>query len=131
MTNRNAKVDRFMAELEHPLKPEIERVRAIILASGDHVTEHIKWNAPSFRYRGDDRVTFRLHPKGRLQLIFHRGVSVRDGDGFHFEDTSGLLTWLASDRGVVELHDMADVEASAGKLEHLVQRWMQLTSADE
>ncbi|HYH12630.1 MAG TPA: DUF1801 domain-containing protein [Thermomicrobiales bacterium] len=130
MTNRSARVDRFMSELEHPLKPEIERIRSIILASGDHITEHIKWNAPSFCYRGEDRVTFRLHPKGRLQLIFHRGARVKDGDGFNFEDSSGLLTWLGTRRGVVSLRDMAEVEANSEMLKLLVQRWMRSTGPD-
>lgn len=38
----------FMAQLEHPLKREIEEVRMIILSTDDGVTEHIKWKAPSF-----------------------------------------------------------------------------------
>jgi hypothetical protein len=33
-----------------------------------------KWNAPSFRHAGEDRVTFRLQPGDKLQLIFHRGA---------------------------------------------------------
>lgn len=131
MSNRNEAVDRYMVELEHPLKPEIERVRSIILASGDDVTEHIKWNAPSFRYRGDDRVTLKLHPKGRLELIFHRGASVRKDDTFSFKASTGIVTWLAPDRGVVRFRDMEEIEAGAVQLASLVRQWMQATSRDE
>lgn len=130
MTDRNAQVDQFMCELEHPLKPEIERVRSIILESGNHITEHIKWNAPSFCYRGEDRVTFRLHPKGRLQLIFHRGARVKDGGGFNFDDPTGLLTWLAKDRAVVSFGDMTEIELNSETLGSLVRRWMQCTAPD-
>jgi hypothetical protein len=27
--------------------------------------EHVMWNAPSFWYAGEDRVTFRLYPQDR------------------------------------------------------------------
>ena len=57
-----------MEGLDHPLKEEIGRLRAAILDSNDRITEHIKWKAPSFRYAGEDRVTFRLYPEDRVQL---------------------------------------------------------------
>jgi hypothetical protein len=77
MTNRSQEVDRFMEGLDHPLKDGIERLRAAILDSNDRITEHIKWKAPSFRYADEDRVTFRLYPKDRAQLVFHRGAKVK------------------------------------------------------
>ena len=43
----------FMGRLEHPLKEGIEQLRAAILGSNDQITEHMKWNAPSFRYSGE------------------------------------------------------------------------------
>ena len=43
-----AEVDRYLAELEHPLKPAIARLRAAIVGSDPAITEHVKWNAPSF-----------------------------------------------------------------------------------
>jgi Domain of unknown function (DU1801) len=87
-----------MARLEHPLKEGVQRLRTAILASNDTITEHIKWNAPSFRHAGQDRVTFRLQPGDKLQLIFHRGAKVRtDTAAFAFNDPTGLMTWLAPD----------------------------------
>jgi hypothetical protein len=59
MPSRAPHVDTFMAELEHPFKAGVEQLRAAILASNDGITEHVKWNAPSFCYAGVDRVTFR------------------------------------------------------------------------
>jgi hypothetical protein len=77
MPNRSPEVNRFMEELDHPLKGGIERLRAAILASNDRITEHIKWKAPSFCCAGEDRVTFRLYPEDRAQLVFHRGAKVK------------------------------------------------------
>ena len=81
-----------MSRLDHPLKEGIERLRAAILDSNDAHTEHVKWNAPSFCYAGEDRVTFRLFPRDRVQLVFHRGSKVKDdADTFAFDDDTGLL----------------------------------------
>ncbi|RKH79983.1 DUF1801 domain-containing protein [Corallococcus sp. AB045] len=117
-----------MAELEHPLKAEIQAVRAAILASDDTITERIKWKAPSFVHSGDDRVTFRLAPKGIFQVILHRGAKVKDTKGFAFEDDSGLVEWLAKDRGVVTLPDAKTVKAKKAALVKLVGRWMKATA---
>lgn len=128
MAPRSSPVDTFFAELEHPLKPGMESLRAAILDSNAEISEHIKWKAPSFCHRGDDRVTFRLPPKGGLQLIFHRGAKVKDVAGFRFEDASGLIAWAAVDRGVVTLTDGADVHAKTAALVRLVNAWMVATA---
>ena len=128
MPNETPEVTEFLQGLAHPLKDEAMKVRAAILASDDEITEHIKWNAPSFRYHGDDRVTFRLQPGNRLQLVFHRGAKVRpDSDDFVFEDASGLLEWSTADRGTVALDELDDLDAELPTVVELVGRWMRAT----
>ena len=122
MPNRSREVERFMEGLDHPLKDEVERLRSAILNSNDRITEHIKWKAPSFCYAGEDRVTFRLYPEDRVQLVFHRGAKVKgDAADFAFEDDTGLLRWVADDRAVVALRD---AEARQRDLVELVNRWV-------
>jgi len=58
MLNRSDSVDAFMAALEHPLGESIDRLRMAVLAGNPGLSEQIKWQAPSFVYAGDDRVTF-------------------------------------------------------------------------
>ncbi|WP_244227239.1 DUF1801 domain-containing protein [Corallococcus aberystwythensis] len=128
MAKHTDEVEQYMAELEHPLKAEIETVRAAILASDASITERIKWKAPSFVHSGDDRITFRLAPKGIFQVILHRGAKVKDTTGFAFEDDSGLVEWLAPDRGVVTLPDAKTVKAKKAALVKLVGRWMKATA---
>ena len=128
MSNRSATVDAFVDALDHPLKAEIVAVRAMILDSDDEISEQVKWNAPSFCYKGDDRVTMKLHPPRHLQLIFHRGAKVKDSSDFVFNDESGLMTWAAADRGVVTLRDMDDVTTHRAALVDLVNRWMRATT---
>ena len=121
-------VDGYLSALSHARKPEIEQLRAIILASDDGLSEHVKWNAPSFRARGDDRVTMRLHPGDRVQLVFHRGVQRMDAAGFVFHDPTGLIDWAAPDRGTLTITDAAMLDARATDITDLVRRWVAATS---
>jgi uncharacterized protein YdhG (YjbR/CyaY superfamily) len=69
--NHTEQVDEFMDKLDHPLKAEVEMVRDIIKNVDKNITEQVKWNAPSFSYRGEYLVTFNLHAKDRIHLVFH------------------------------------------------------------
>jgi hypothetical protein len=105
-----------------PLKKGIERLRAVILDSNDGITEHVKGNAPSFCYAGEDRVTFGFFPEDRAQLILHRGSKPKDDtDTFAFDDDTGLLRWVATGRAVVALRD---AEARQRDLVSVVNRWI-------
>jgi hypothetical protein len=126
MTNQSEEVNQFMEKLEHPLKEAIEQARAIILDSDPQISEHIKWNAPSFLYNGEDRLTFNLHQRDRIQLIFHRGAKVKDSQGFVFEDSTGLLEWVTADRAKLTLLDMQDLDAKKMALRKVVNQWIKV-----
>lgn len=118
-------VDSFIAR--HALSKELTLVRAVILGAGKGVTEHIKWNAPSFCIGGDDRITVRLN-KGALSLIFHRGAKVKSTKGFAFEDSSGLFEWAAPDRAVITFADAKDVAAKKAALARVAKEWLKATA---
>jgi hypothetical protein len=124
---RKPSVAEFLAALQDGRAPQVERLRALILDAHPDLTEEIKWNAPSFAVDGDDRVTMRLAPGNVLQLILHRGAKVRDTTGFSFTDDSGLVRWLAQDRGVVTLEGADDLEAKAPAIQQLVKTWVEAT----
>ncbi|WP_433788131.1 DUF1801 domain-containing protein [Actinomycetospora sp. CA-101289] len=73
MARGSAGVDELLAALDHPLAAGIERLRSAIRAAEPDLVETVKWKAPNYRYAGEDRITFRLAPRGQLQLILHRG----------------------------------------------------------
>nr|WP_240897436.1 DUF1801 domain-containing protein [Kineococcus vitellinus] len=111
--------------MQHPLKDGVLRLRAALLGCEADLSEHVKWNAPSFRHRGEDRITFRLHPYEQLQLVFHRGAQVRaDTAGFAVEDPGGLLRWLAPDRAVVDFPTLESVAAHEEEVVALARRWV-------
>ncbi|MCQ3935792.1 MAG: hypothetical protein DPW18_01975 [Chloroflexi bacterium] len=69
--SRTDKVEEFLRELNHPLTAEIEALRSIIKGVNKDIHEEIKWNAPSFNYKGEYLVTFNLREIKRIHLVFH------------------------------------------------------------
>lgn len=121
-------VNSYLDGLQHARKTEIETLRRLILAAVPDLVERIKWNAPSFGKGGDDRITMRIHPGDRLQLILHRGAKAGADDFFRFEDPDRLLSWAAPDRGVVTFKDAADLEAKSVSLAEVLRRWVACTT---
>lgn len=102
-------------------------VRQIIRAADPGLTEKIKWNAPSYGHGDDDRITLRLQPGDRVEVIFHRGTQKQALAGFAFADPSGLLKMLAPDRGMVAFANAADITAKADGFSALVVAWLAAT----
>jgi hypothetical protein len=121
-------VDSHLAGLQHSRKAEIETLRRLIRDAVPDLDETIKWNAPSFGPGGDDRITMRLSPGDRLQLILHRGVRAGADDFFRFEDPDGLIAWAAPDRGVITFRDAGDLKAKSAVLGEVLRRWVACTT---
>ena len=121
-------VDGYLDDLVHARKDEVLALRELILAAVPDLVERIKWNAPSFGPGEDDRITMRLHPGDRLQLILHRGAKAGADDLFRFEDPKKLIAWAAPDRGVVNFKDAADMAAKAEPLSDILRRWVACTT---
>lgn len=122
-------VAKFIKNLKHPLKAEIQYVRRIIIETISQLEEHIKWNAPSYYLHGDDRITFNLHGKDGFRLIFHCGSKVTGyakGEPF-FEDSTNLLEWLAGDRAMIKFTSMDDIAAKEERLKQVVHKWIEVT----
>ncbi len=118
-------VEEFFANLDHPLKAAMEKIREIILAADDTITEQIKWKGPSFCYNGDDRVTFNVRDD-RVLLIFHRGAKVKDSTGFGrlIDDPTGLLEWITDDRATIKFSNEGDVDERRIDLTKVVKLWI-------
>lgn len=118
-------VTTVLKTLEHPLKDVVEAVREIILIANLGITEHIKWNAPSFCFGGEDRITMNLRSNDFLLLIFHRGAKVKT-DIVKIDDPRNLLTWLSADRATAKFFNMDEVVFKKEALVELVNRWIEI-----
>ena len=121
-TNKTPKVNEFMDKLDHPFKAEVQAVRKIIMNVNKHITEDIKWAAPSFSYKGY-MVTFNLWAKQHVHLIFHNGAIL--------SNKSGLLEGDYPTRRMVYFSNMEDVKSKKSALVKAVKEWIKLMDESE
>lgn len=103
--NKNPDVDVWLAGYDNPMKPVVSAIREHILASDPRITETIKWQAPTFVYKGNIASFF---PKARkhASLMFHRGAHI-PGKFLHLEG-DGKETRSLKVKSLDDLADKAD-----------------------
>jgi uncharacterized protein YdhG (YjbR/CyaY superfamily) len=121
--DNTAQVDEFMDKLDHPFKAEIQMIREIIKNMNREVTEQIKWNAPSFSYKGESLVTFNLWEKKRIHLVFHNPMISKV--------KSNLLEGDYDQRRMTYFVDNRDIEANKSALEKALKDLIQLQKKPE
>ncbi len=122
-----AVVDTWLAGTTHPLKPELQALREIILNADKGAGEHIKWNHPAFFYTGPmapfDPKEYKRHiimsnlhsAGGGVLLVFWRGDLVADPTGLLSGD-------YADGRRLARFHSMAEVTAGKKALKVIVKQ---------
>ncbi len=116
--SRTDKVDEYMAALHHPLKTEAQAVREIIKGVNKDIAEEVKWNAPSFSYKGEYLVTFNLRDEKRIHLVFHNPMISKV--------KSKLLEGDYADRRMTYFAGMKDVRAKKSMLEKALKDLIKL-----
>lgn len=129
---QSSPVRTYLDQLDHPMKQQIEDVRSLILNADDRITEHIKWNAPSFCFDGQDRITFNLHGKKGFRLVFHCGSKKTpyENGGPLMEDDSGLLDWVTGDRAILTIASASDLhDEKRRQISEAVSKWIEATQS--
>jgi|SRR5687767_2179073 len=116
--NQTEQVDEFMEKLDHPFKKEVEKVREMIKNVNKDITEQIKWNAPSFSYKGESLVTFNLWEKKHIHLVFHNPMISKV--------KSKLLEGNYDHRRMTHFSDENDVKAKKTALEKVLKDLIKL-----
>lgn len=124
----NTEVSQFLENLNHPKLQVIHALREIIYTAAPGIEEHIKWNAPSFVYRGTDRITFNFQGKDKIRLVFHCGAKSNPKrlSGPLISDDSGLLQWAAHDRAIATISDHDDMLAKKKSLIRVIEKWLEM-----
>ena len=122
--NKTEEVDAYMEKLDHPLKAEIEAVRAIIKNASPSIAEHIKWAAPSFFCPGGkDKggfATFNHRATQHVHLVLHNGAILND--------TSGFLEGDYIDRRMMYFKNLEEIALKKEALVNAVKSWVALHS---
>jgi hypothetical protein len=107
-------VDAWFDAYDNPMKPVVQRLREIVLEADPRIEETIKWQAPTFMYKGN---LASFYPKSRqhASLMFHLGARIPgrhprlEGSG----DTSRVL----------KIGNLEEAEAARPELAAIVKAW--------
>lgn len=130
-TSGTEAVEKFLAELKHPQKEELLLLREYMLEAEPLLKEQIKWNAPSYCFPDDDRITFNLKGKGMMRLIFHCGARVRKPapETHLIEDPAGLLEWASNDRAIASFRNLDEIRQKKKDFQEIVRKWLKASNA--
>lgn len=107
-------VDAWMAKYDNPQKPLVEAVRQVILRADKRIGETIKWQAPTFTYKGN-LASFFPKSKAHVSLMFHNGAQIPGA--FASLEGSGDVS------RVMKIADAKDLKAKSPELKRLVKAW--------
>lgn len=113
------------------LTPELFDIAAYlreqILSADQEIAERIKWNSPSFYYKGEmkpfdpkeykrDMIVFNIR-KGRVLLVFPTGASIAD--------PTGILEGDYSDgRRLLTINSVEEAKAKSNSLQTVINLWL-------
>lgn len=128
------KVDGWMDTLDHPLKPVVQALRAIILRADKTVGEHIKWNHPAFFYTGEMQP---FNPKEYKRHLIVFNLQSKDGGvllvlphGAGAEDPTGLLSGdYADGRRIARFDNLTAVKTVKKPLTHIIKSLLRQVDA--
>jgi uncharacterized protein YdhG (YjbR/CyaY superfamily) len=112
-------VDAWFEKYDNPMKPVVQAIRRVILETDPRMEEVIKWQAPTFVYKGN---LASFYPKSRqhASLMFHLGARI-PGDFSPLEGTGDTSR-------VMKFTDLADVERKKDELQRIVRAWIEMKS---
>lgn len=120
MTQHDPAVDAWFDRYDNPQRDLVLAVREAILDADDRVTEVIKWQAPTFVYKGNI-ASFYPKTKTHASLMFHRGAAL--------DDPEGLLEGEGDVSRVARFLDADDLDAKRVALQRLIRQWIELQDA--
>ena len=115
MNRHDPVVDAWFDRYDNPQRDLVLAVRDAILDADERVTETIKWQAPTFMFRGN---IASFYPKStkHVSLMFHRGAEL--------PDPTGLLEGEGDVSRVAKFADADDLERKRGALQAIVRAWV-------
>ena len=111
---RSKEVDAWFERYDNPMKDVVQRIRAIVLKADARIEECIKWQAPTFVYRGN-LASFYPKSKQHASLMFHQGAKI-PGKHPRLEGTGDTSR-------VLKLASVSEANAAKRELERVVRAW--------
>jgi hypothetical protein len=115
-----ADVDAWFATRRHVQTEMMQAVREAILAADPRVTESIKWQSPTFTYKGNI-ASINPAAKAFVSLMFHRGAEI-PGDHPELQGGGDVARYM-------RFESPADVASRRDALQAAVRAWCQARDA--
>ena len=116
MSQRNPDIDRWLDGQPEGLREALTRVREITLDADPRIEEAIKWQVPTFAYKGNI-FSFTRGAKKHVSLMFHRGAEI-PGDHPRLEGDGRVAR-------TIRLADLDAVEEAATDLRAVIASWIE------
>lgn len=112
---KRPEVDAWFERYDNPMEPVVQRIREIVLEADPRVDETIKWQAPTFTYKGN---IASFYPKSRTHasLMFHQGARI---PGRH-----PRLEGTGDTSRVLKVASLEEAEAVRPELTAIIRDWI-------
>ena len=128
MSKKPQNIEEFIQQLDPVIAELVYSLREIILETSDEISEHIKWNSPSFYYNGEmkafDAKTYKRDllvincNRGKILLVFPTGNAIA-------HNTQEILEGNYEDgRKIVTIKNKLDLEQKTTALRDVMLQWL-------
>ncbi|MCP5084099.1 MAG: DUF1801 domain-containing protein [Alphaproteobacteria bacterium] len=119
--NINPEVDLWLEAYDNPMKPVVAAIRQLALSCDPRIDECIKWQAPTFMYKGNI-ASFFPRAKKHASLMFHKGAEIA-GDVQNLQGDG-------KEARSFKVFDLPDLEAKSAELTAIFRAWCDMKDAD-
>lgn len=126
--NKYIDVKQFLEDLTEDRQKQVNALREIIKATNADLTEHIKWNSPSYVLGGEDRITFNMHYPDKTMILLHMDATRKeDKKGTPIiQDNTGLIKWNSDIRGTLSFSSLNEIRDKKSKVADVIAAWLSI-----
>ena len=120
-------VAELVGALDADIRAQVQLLRDIIRSLDPDLTEHVKWNAPSYVLDGEDRITMNLRNRqGLVKLVLHMGATRPEDKKAApvLPDDAGMVEWASDIRGLITFADAAEIREREPDLLRVLSGWL-------
>lgn len=124
-------VEEYLDGLSKLQREQVLLLRSIILKAEPTLSEHIKWNSPSYVFNGEDRITFNVRLNKPVMIVLHMGATTKEDKKAHpiIADPTNLITWNSNIRGALAFETTAVITENQNQFMQLIKNWLKVSQS--